>query len=595
MQLRKLVRMPVVAAFLSALFPGLGQAAAGDRNRGAIVAIPVFSIVGVLLLVFLVDRDALFRVSLDGGLLTSLLILDLLGLVYHVWAIIDAYLVAGRIQPQPERRRRSSPATRPWAALLGVGLILSGTVAVHAQVAKVDQDAQYALYCLTAPIPCWVDQYATFDPSASDIAQGDDNQDPGIYDTPTPTASGSVASATPMPTYDPASMATFNLTDDAQNWDADGQLNVLLLGLGVQGNKAALGPDTIMVMHASVTTGQVELISVGRNNYCTPLPTKEIAAHYQSPPYNCPPGTWGPMLNGLPNEILGHCASWPIPEYASTCGQSGDPNRYLRAYKGFEMTIGNLLGLHIDGSMWINPLGLGTLIDTLGGVTIKVTTRLYDKPCGPSGSTQQKLGSSVNVPGTSTCADTSHWGYFVPTGPTGIQRMQDLAAGSNGGLAVYPISGHPSDVAFVIQPGTYHMNGDWALAYARTRIYDPQGDFGRAARQQNLLSSLRKGLDPCHFASLSNIVPLLGALRDIPYGFNTDLDVTNADNIKAWANLAKRVLGDNVQQIVLTPKAVGMDGYAWDPNSIAKARQLVIDNFKAAPVASPGTGSSTCS
>jgi anionic cell wall polymer biosynthesis LytR-Cps2A-Psr (LCP) family protein len=591
-RLRRLVRTPNGAALLSFLLPGLGQAAAGKPGRGAVVAAPALAIIFAFLVLLLVDRNLVFNGALDQTWLTSLLILDLVALLYHLWAIADAYLLARRAA-RPKRRAivRFTSSAPKWTAALGVGLIMSGTVLAHGYVASVDMDWQHALYCLNAKIPCWVtDGTATFDPYATDIADEGDG-----LDTPSPGLSASAGSPTPMPTYDINSIGTFSTTTDSQQWDADGQLNVLLLGLGVQANASALGPDTIMVLHLGIATGQAELISVGRNNYCTPLPTKEIAAHYQSPPYNCPPGTWGPMLNGLPNEILGHCDRWPIPEYASTCGKPGDENRYLRAYKGFEMTIGNLLGIHIDGSMWINPVGLTTLIDALGGVTIKVSTRLFDKPCGPSGTQQQKLGSQLNVPGTSICADTSHWGYYVPTGGSGIRRMQDAAAASGGGLTVYGVPGAPADVAFVIQPGTYHMNGDWALAYARTRIYDPQGDFGRAARQQNLLSSLRKTVDPCRFASLTNVIPLLGVVQAIPYGFNTDMDITNADNLKTWATLAKRVLGENVQQLVLSPKVVGMNGYAWDPTSIQKARALVGEYFQKAPTSSPGgSGASTC-
>ena len=594
MQFPKQLRTPVAAALLSALWPGLGQWAAGWPRRGAIVSIPRFAIVFSLLVIAMFDRNSLFNLGLNQQYLTSILIVLVIMTLYDVWAIVDAYLIA-RPDPGVRDRRRGAPiGRRRWSAILGVLLIVTATFAVHAKAATYDMDLQRALYCLHAPIPCWVSEAGTPDPNASDDSV---NQD--VLDTPTPIASGGKqATATPMVTYDPNSIQTFNPTIDAQQWNADGEFNVLLLGLGVQSNKAALGPDTIMVLHANMSTGAAELVSVGRNNYCTPLPTKEVRDHYPSPANGCPPGTYGQMLNGLPNEILGHCDRWPIPEYVSTCGKgSADDNRYLRAYKGFEMTIGNLLGLHIDGSMWINPTGLTTLIDALGGVTITVGTRLYDKPCGPAGSTQQKVAATLtNVPGTNTCADTSHWGYFVPTAGTGVGHMKDLAAASNGGLAVYSIPNHPSDVALVIQPGTYHMNGDWALAYARTRIYDPLGDFGRAARQQNMLSSLRKTLDPCNFASIGNVLPLLGAVQAVPYGFNSDLDITNPDNIKAWANLAKSVLGDNVKQIVLTPASVGMSGYAWDPTSIAKAQQLIKTNFVKPAAASPGAsgGSKTC-
>ncbi len=599
MKFRDLLRKPLAAAALSFLLPGLGQAAAGDRRRGAIVAIPAFALLGTILAVAIVDRSAVFGLAVDQQWLTSLLLLDLVALIYHIWAIVDSYLVATLAAPQ--KKRVNAPANK-WAPILGIGIILFGTVAVHGGIAKVDMDWQRALYCLTAKIPCWVtDNPASVDPNATDPNATDPNATgiAQVSDGPGPISSGAKASATPMPTYDISKIATFSTTNDSQNWDADGELNVLLLGLGVQSDPSQLGPDTIMVLHTSTTTGQAELISIGRNNYCTPMPTQEIAAHYPSPPYNCPAGTWGPLLNGLPIEILGHCDRWPIPEFKSTCGQPRDQNRYLRAYKGFEMTIGNLLGIRIDGSMWMNPVGLSTLVDAVGGVNITVQTRLFDKPCGPAGSQQQKLGSQLQVPGNATCQDTSHWGYYVPTGMSGVQNMKDAAAASGGGLAVYQVPGHDPDVAFVMAPGTYHMNGDWALAYARTRIYDAGGDYSRAARQQTLLSSLRKGLDPCRFASLGNVLPLLGVVQAVPYGFNTDMDVTNPQNIKSWAGLAKSVLGENVQQLVLDPQKVGMPAsatyVAWDATTIAKARALVNDNFQKAPKASPGSGGgATC-
>lgn len=596
MTFRDLLRKPLAAAALSFLLPGLGQAAAGDRRRGAIVAIPAFAMVGTLLAIGLFDRGSIFGLALDQEWLTSLLLLDLVALIYHVWAIVDSYLTATAAAP---RKRRTSLPTNKWAPALGIAVLLSGTVLVHGAVAKVDMDWQHALYCLTAKIPCWVTDNpdATIAPVSTDLALG-----PGAQ---SPDASGSTASSTPQPTYDLSQIATFSTTTDSQNWDADGELNVLLLGIGVANNPADpnnLGPDTIMVAHIGINTGQAELIGIGRNNYCTPLPTQEIAAHYSSPPYNCPAGTWGPLLNALPIEILRNCAWWPIPEFASTCGQANDENRYKRVYKGFEMTIGNLLGIHIDGSEWINPVGMTTLIDALGGVDITVATKLFDNVCGPSGTPQQKLAVQMNVP-KSICVDTTHFGYFVPTAAAGIQKMKDAADNSGGGLSVKEVPGHPSDVNFVILPGTYHMNGDWALAYARTRTFDPYPyEYVRAARQQNLLASLRKGLDPCHFASLGNVLPLLGAVQAIPYGFNGDMDITNPDNLKRWASIAKAVLGDNIKQLVLTPELVGMgpkdDFVSWDQaTTIPKARALVKQYFQAAPAASAGAsggGSKSC-
>ena len=83
-----------------------------------------------------------------------------------MWAIVDSYLVAARAVP--EKKRTNAPANK-WAHILGIGIILSGTLVVHGGVAKVDMDWQHALYCLTAKIPCWVaDNPVSFDPNATD-------------------------------------------------------------------------------------------------------------------------------------------------------------------------------------------------------------------------------------------------------------------------------------------------------------------------------------------------------------------------------------------------------------------------------------------
>ena len=101
---RSLMGSPIVAALLSLLFPGLGQAAAGDRRRGLIVAIPILAILAAFGLLLLFARDSLFGLTLNQGWLTSLLLLDLVAFIYHGWAIVDSYLLARK--GQPEKRRK---------------------------------------------------------------------------------------------------------------------------------------------------------------------------------------------------------------------------------------------------------------------------------------------------------------------------------------------------------------------------------------------------------------------------------------------------------------------------------------------------------
>src|ERR1035437_9332353 len=101
----ELLKTPFAAALLSFLFPGLGQASVGNRGRAAIVALPMLAVLGVFALILIFDRSSLFGLTPDQGLLTSLLILDLMLFVYHLWAVLDAYVLAGKAQPDRLQRR----------------------------------------------------------------------------------------------------------------------------------------------------------------------------------------------------------------------------------------------------------------------------------------------------------------------------------------------------------------------------------------------------------------------------------------------------------------------------------------------------------
>jgi LCP family protein required for cell wall assembly len=100
-------------------------------------------------------------------------------------------------------------------------------------------------------------------------------------------------------------------------------------------------------------------------------------------------------------------------------------------------TIGELLGIRIHYFASINLLGFKDAVDSIGGVDITVDRAISD--------------------------------------PT----YRDEAGAAAG---------------FYLQPGTYHMDGHLALAYARSRKGIGDNDFTRAARQQQLLSAIRAKL-----------------------------------------------------------------------------------------------------
>ena len=100
-RIRRAVKTPDGAAALSFLFPGLGQAAAGRPTRGAIVAIPALAVIASLLVAVLFARKSLFDNVFNDQWLFSLLLVDVVALGYHVWAIGDAYTTARRLRGPP--------------------------------------------------------------------------------------------------------------------------------------------------------------------------------------------------------------------------------------------------------------------------------------------------------------------------------------------------------------------------------------------------------------------------------------------------------------------------------------------------------------
>jgi anionic cell wall polymer biosynthesis LytR-Cps2A-Psr (LCP) family protein len=568
-------RTPVGAAVLSFLLPGLGQAANGQRNRGAIIAIPALSVLAALLVIGLFERGTALDSAFDKTWLTSLLIVDLVALIYHLWAVLDAYLTAGK---DPTRQRRSSRTTRSSAATIGVILVVVSTVGVHAGIASLDADVQGFVSNIGGDAPAWAGSLA---PGQTIAITSDDPGDVSIVD---PSGSGS-ASATPsgpVGTLDPNQLPVIDSPPEAKNWDADGQLNVLLVGVdaGLGGGRSqGLRPDTMMLLHEDIKTGKAALIGIPRNLMCVPLP-QAIAAHYSSGSNGCPGSTWPQMLNWLAND-----AGWNHPSYYPFYQGTGNI-AYTRAMTATEEAIGTLTGLTsasghpIDGFVVINLMGLVNLIDAIGGIDINVPTTVYDKPCGKAGTWEAQFRVCQLSP--------AHDGYGLPqgdgSGPS--QNMVNDAKNSNGMQTINWKSSNGYDIAFTIKAGQQHMDGDWALAYARTRIYTT--DYDRMKRQQLVLKSLRGSLNPCTMLpQVPGIMHTLGTAlwTNMPPG-----------DISRWAGMAKYITGGNVKTITLDPATIGGSTYinTTEWNNIKNLVSHSLDNVPAATGGSSGGGGFSC-
>jgi LCP family protein required for cell wall assembly len=114
--------------------------------------------------------------------------------------------------------------------------------------------------------------------------------------------------------------------------------------------------------------------------------------------------------------------------------------------------------------------------------------------------------------------------YYVLIDMYGFEQLIDAL----GGITVdvterIPIGGSEdlSDVGAWIEPGVQHLDGNWALWYARSRHGSDSGDYARMERQRQVQQAMLQQLDPANVLSRFQVVAQAGAevvKTDIPQG-----------------------------------------------------------------------------
>ena len=170
-----------------------------------------------------------------------------------------------------------------------------------------------------------------------------------------------------------------------------------------------------------------------------------------------------------------------------------------------------------------------------------------------------------------------HDGYSVPDDTGAVIPHMKADAAQSGGMQAITWS-QSADIAFTIKAGTQHMDGDWALAYARTRIYTT--DYDRMLRQQLVLKSMRTTFDPC---TILPRVPSL--LTHLGTAFWSNLPPTDASQ---WAGLAQHIFGGNVKSVTLDPATLGTNSTYINPTTLAKAKSIVAHSLDNTPKGGSG-------
>lgn len=206
--------------------------------------------------------------------------------------------------------------------------------------------------------------------------------------------------------------------------------------------------------------------------------------------------------------------SWvPIPTYGD---QKIDVAYEVGGIALARRTVEELYGIHVDYYAWVGLNGLVNVIDSLGGVNITVLHPILDET--------------------------------YPDDLTG-----------------------PNPYAFFrlyIPAGPQHLDGTTALQYVRSRHGDLQSDFGRSARQQQVLLALKDlATDP---AMISHIPGLAETLNG---SVKTDLSLPQ---IAQLANLARGIPSSQIHQQVLAAPQFAELG--WSPDH---QEQIVIPDWRA--------------
>lgn len=414
-------RSAFAAAFLSLLFPGLGHAYGGAPARGLLLAAPAVLVAALgagLLVDPAIRRDLAFSL-LDTNVLILVFVANLALLAYRLFVIIDAYRVTATLEAwrRAGDARLGRPRVRPHllsiAGLLAVLIVGSGA---HAAVAYYDLTAYDLLRTITGEAGR---------PSATGTPPG-----------------------TSLPTAQPTGGATEVPTDAPPSE----RVNILVLGVDQRPRENTFNTDTMIVVSIDPRSRQVAMLSLPRDAVDVPLPRSWPAYSYYG-------GAFPAKITSLWTYATGSPSLYPFP----------DGERGPEALKG---ALGELYGLDIPYYVQVDFDGFRRVVDTLGGVTVRVDLPVQDD-----------------------------------------KYPQEFGRGST---------------RLFIPPTVQYMTGDEALAYARSR--HGSNDFDRAHRQQGLLLALRQQADVR--TMLARLPELVAALKD---AVKTDIPTSMLPRIASLA------------------------------------------------------------
>ena len=322
---------PLVAAFASALLPGLGQFIARDTRRGIRLMMINAGIFVVFAYVFLRDGLAPKEVILTAAVvwtrptaLAMMMVINIVLLGYRVWAADDAYRKA---------KNRSSGTTRATGQSLVFGAVVLGAFLLVPH-------AVFGYYDLV-----------TYDTITTIF--GTTSAQPTTTTTTENTPPVTDASGNTVVTTSPSTTTT---QPPSNPFDDHDRLNILLIGGDFGAGRTGIRTDTMITVSIDPKTGEAAMFSVPRNWTQAPLPEGMGV-------WDC--DCYPELINELWIAGVNYPDAFPGP---------GTPSE--NAVKGI---IGEFLGIPIHYYAMVNLDGFVDIVDALGGVRIYVPTPVLDE------------------------------------------------------------------------------------------------------------------------------------------------------------------------------------------------------------------------
>ena len=383
------------------LVPGAGQAFLGAWRRGLVLfALFAVGVVPVLVVAAVPLRSAAWL--LEGRLLSAAIAVNIFLLALRLFAALDAW--------------RIGPLARSVPALAAAGAIAVLTVTPHVAAGYVTVRSEVTLQRVFAD-----DEPSDVLPARGVFLQANDRTAPDFGPLELPRSA-------PLPVGRISARRDVLVQADTlleRPW-----VTILLLGSDEGPGRAGDRTDTMILAGLERDTGRAVAFGIPRN-----LVDLRLG------------GRAGEELHRFP-DLLNALYRFANEERPDLFPGGNDPGA-----TALKQTTSLLLGLRVDYYAMVDLDGFRDLVDTLGGVKIRVRERIADQVTRPS------------------------WGETNPR------------------INVYP-------------GRTYHFDGRTALAYVRSR--KDSDDYRRMHRQRCFLTAMANQLDVVsvlrNFGALASIV-----------------------------------------------------------------------------------------